>query len=107
MAVDNIGRHLLDLDVRRHAYVLDYPTVLRGPDRQVRRSYPAAIHQHGKAEYADQPAPGALADEFAQAKLAPHPRQEIAARSRGLVNQHYLGTLNGGGRRFEIRAVPH
>src|SRR5882724_11575262 len=107
MAVDNIGRHLLDLDVRRHAYVLDYPTVFRGPDRQVRRRHPAAIHQHREAEYADQPAPGALADELAQAKLAPHPGQEIAARSGGLVDQHYLGTLNGSRRRFEIRAVTH
>src|SRR6266511_889273 len=58
---DVLGR-LFDFHVRRHAFVLDDATVLV-PEGEVRRGDGTAIHQHGETEDADQPAPGAFADE--------------------------------------------
>ena len=91
-AID-VGRRLLDLDVRRHAFVLDDQAVL-GPDREVRRGDAAAVHQHREAEDADEAAPGALADERPELELAEHPRQQVAARAGGLVDDHHLRALD-------------
>ena len=74
-------RVLLDVDVGRNAHVLDDPAVL-GEDRQVGRGHDAAVHQDGEAEDADQPAPGPLADQLAEAELAEHPGQQVAAGAR-------------------------
>src|SRR6185295_11568698 len=107
MSIDDIGGHLLDFDVRSDADVLDYPSFLRSPYRKVGRGHPSSIHQHRKAENADQSAPGALADKLAQTKLAPHPWQIVAARAGRLINNHHLWTLYRRGRVFDIRAVAH
>ena len=84
------GRVLLDVDIGRDAHVLDDPAVL-GEDGQVGRRDAAAIHQGREAEDADQAAPGPLADQLAQAELAEHPRQQVAARAGRLVDDHDLG----------------
>src|SRR5262249_23277575 len=75
---DDVLRSLLDFDVGRHAFVLDDEAVLI-PEGEVRRGDGAAIHQHREAQDADEPAPGAFADERAELEFAEHPRKEIAA----------------------------
>ena len=67
----------------------------------------AAVHQHRETEDADEAAPRALADERAHLVLAEHPRQEIAARAGGLVDDHRLRPLNRRERRLEVGAVAH
>src|SRR5258706_7647330 len=61
-AGDDVGRRLLDVDVGRHALVLD-DEALGGPDAEVRCGDVAAVHQGRETEDADEASPGTAADE--------------------------------------------
>src|SRR5205807_6599597 len=67
-----------------------------------RRGYLSAIHQLRIVVDADQPTPGFLADERAEARFAEVPRERVAARPGHLVNQHHLRPVD---RADRVRAV--
>src|SRR5262245_54561518 len=63
LAGNNIGRPLLDLDVRSDAFILDGEAGLWGPEGEAGGGDAAAVHQRRIATDADQPAPCPLANQ--------------------------------------------
>ena len=69
----------LHFDVRRHAVIFDFPGALGGVEGDAGRGDEAAIHQNRIIVNSYEAAPGALADELADADVAEEPGHVIAA----------------------------
>src|SRR2546425_3271010 len=95
----HLGRSVLDLDVRRDAFVLNRPLTCEIVERKARRGDAAAVNRRWNSERADQPAPRARANQRADLAKPEIIRQRVAARTRRLVDDHHLRTVDAGGRR--------
>src|SRR5208337_2808935 len=84
-----------DFDIGRDAVVLHLPFTLQAVNRITRGRYVASIEERGIAADADEPSPGSLAHDWADAELAEIPGQGIAPRARKLIDDHHLGTVDG------------
>ena len=94
----------IDFVVGRDAMVLDLPFAFEAVDGGAGRGDAATIDQLGISADTDKTAPGAFADEWADAGFAEIPGQRIAAGAGHFVDDHDLGAVDGFGRAGPIVA---
>ena len=87
---------VLDFDVRRDALVLDRPFSVEIVECEIGRGDAAVVDRVRDAERADQATPCARADERSELRGPEVVRERIAARARGLVDDHHLRPEDAG-----------
>src|SRR5579875_564226 len=91
---DRLRIHI-DLDIGRNTVILYRPLARRTEETETGRCHAAAVHQSGITRNADQPAPGALANQRTEFRIAEIPRHRVAARTREFIDEHHFGSENG------------
>src|SRR6185312_12433077 len=80
-----------DGDVRLHAMSLGKPLALGAVFPERRHRYAATVNERGCPRDADQPTPGAFANERADAGPLEVEREGVASRPTPPVDEHHLG----------------
>src|SRR5690606_8103210 len=104
-SVLHVGGVVDDFDIRIDAVAFDAPGAVVFIEAEGGDGGVAAIDEAGVAGDADESAPGAGADEFAEAGLLEVIGESIAARAGGAVDEHALGAVVGIGRPLPVFAV--
>src|SRR5215813_1777459 len=79
VAGDYILRPILDVNVRRHAFVLNCPTIVAREEAAARRDGRSTINESWRVCSVNQPAPRAFANQQANLSIVKHVRHEVAA----------------------------
>ena len=106
-AARHVGRLELDLDVRRHALVLNHPLAVGRVDAVVRAGQAAAVDERQEHGNAHQPAPCAGADDRPHPLLPELPGQHVAAGARLAVGeQREVGAIRVNRLDLVLRVAP-
>src|SRR5712692_4922012 len=99
------GNHIfgpvLDVDVRRDAFVLYGPSIVARKEATARSDHRSTIDERRRVRGMDEPAPGSLADEQSYLSIPEHVRHKVAARAGHLVYDHHLRSPDSAGRTGE------
>src|ERR1051326_6836230 len=105
---DHIFGPILDIDVRRNAFVLDGPFAVMTKEAATWSDRRSAIDKDRRVGRMHQAAPGSFAHQRAELSIVEYVRHEIAARAGHLVDDHYLRSPDaGGGTRERITIARH
>ena len=77
-------------DVRRNTFILDSPMAFSIEEGKVGRVYAAAIYERWISCVANLPTPGSLTDQLSKSDMMKIPRNQVAARTRILIDEHGL-----------------
>src|SRR5262249_37750049 len=88
------GNHILgpvlDIDVRRDAFVLNRPAIIAREKTSARCNGRTAIDERRRISCVDQSTPGPLADQSPNLPLMEHEADQVSARAGHLVNDNAL-----------------
>src|SRR5438093_12073372 len=93
---DYVFGPILNIDVRRNAFVFNCPTIDAREETAARGDCRAAIDKRRRVRGMDQPAPGAFADQPTDFSVMKHVGHQVAAGTGHLVNDHYLRSPDSG-----------
>src|SRR4051812_4259153 len=94
----------IDIDIRRHAFVLDIQIAIEISESDARCSHLTAVDQGRITVDPNEPAPCSPADKRAYFVLSKKPWQEVATGTSILIDDHRFWTINSADRRCEIIA---
>src|SRR5579864_5043470 len=80
----------LHFKVRSDAFIFDSPMTFGIEEGKVGRVYAAAIYKEWISRVTDFAAPGSLTDQFSKSDMTKIPGNQVAARSRILIDEHGL-----------------
>src|SRR5205814_6995379 len=94
---DDIFGPILDIDIRRNAFVLDRPFAIMTEEAAAGCDRRSAVDKNRRVGRVHEATPGSFADRRAELSIMEHVRHEIAAGAGHLVNDHYLWSPDAGG----------
>src|SRR6185503_13952171 len=102
---DHVFGPVLDIDVRRNAFVLDRPSSVTCEEPAARRDHRPAVDERRRVGSMNEPAPGAFANQWTNLAALEHIRHQVAARSGHFVDDHHLRSPDTGGRTCERETI--